>query len=218
MTVRGHTGLTLTYMSELTVTRKGAFASIRYEAPVGFDMLRALPGINSQHPKYGGITLAQVKIATEKGKSVATLNYDGEVDSNPSGPAFDVSTTPALREVPIETHPKFQKWAGTAKNPKDGVFEAGRFIGWQPTSKFYGIVSYLSPSVEVSVTRYESNEPDLSDLGTIVNSAQGLPRVTGRRNWMLVSMPYRNSGEGFQVTYVYMLSGKSGWDKEIYAR
>lgn len=218
MTVRGATGLTLTFVSELEVTRKGAFASIRYEAPKGFDILRALPAINSTHPKYGGITLARIQIGTEKGKSVATLSYDGEVDSNPSGPAFEVSTSPALREVPIETHPKFNKWAGTAKAPKDGVFEGGRFIGWQPTSKFYGVTSYLSPSVEVSITRYESNEPDLSDLGTVVKTAQGLPKVGGRRNWMLVGMPYRSSGDGFQVTYVYMLSGRAGWDKEIYAR
>lgn len=220
MNVRGAQGLTRTWQSELEISRDGATASIRYEAPASVpNILTLLPTIGTTHPDYRGITLKRIQLArTEAGKWSAMCHYDGEAGGSPSGPAYEVNGTPALREVPIETHPKFTEWAGTYKAPKEGLFDdAGRFIGWQPSSKFYGVTSYLSPSLEVSVTVLEPRVPDVTAIGKIVSGGKGLPRIGGKRNWMLVAMPYRTSGDGVMVTYTYLLSGKNGWDRRIYS-
>jgi hypothetical protein len=120
--------------------------------------------------------------------------------------------------APISTHKDFaSKLGGTPSSPKNGaVFdENGIHIGWQPGSKYYGVESYLVPSVIYRRNYASYSRPSLHKVGTI-STLSGAPSAGANRNWLITGLTWRRSGGYYSVTEESLLSGPRGWDRDIY--
>lgn len=145
-----------------------------------------------------------------------TLKYIGIVnDPTP----FIIEHHGGNGQDPIETHPDFKDFAGTAASPKNGAkfdAETGEFIGFTDlTNSLAGVRSYIVPSVMVSTTYYTHYIPNLSEVGRITS----FPPIRAPRNcknFLLLGQPYRQIGNLFQVTNQYLGSGPDGWNTRIY--
>lgn len=158
---------------------------------------------------------ARIYCDYEAGDGTSSVSAGGP----PSG-AMRVSVRPTLTENPITFHDKFPEWKDNA------IFDetTKEFVGWDiPEGSdaekwFEGLVSYFEASVTL-VREYTNRvEPDLSSLRKIFESGaiSGAPRVK-ERNWLLVSMPYRDLGDGqYAVTEEFLLSGPNGWNPYVY--
>jgi hypothetical protein len=119
---------------------------------------------------------------------------------------------------PIESHPNFNVFAGTAANPKPGtVFnEDGTFAGFVSGSK-KGITSYIVPDVRVNLNYWTFRVPNAKRITKEI--ATSLPGVTANptvRDYLLIGLVYRQFGLIYQVTEQWLGSGPLGWNREIY--
>lgn len=126
-----------------------------------------------------------------------------------------------MREEPIETHQRFENWAGTPDNPKSGIFdEDGRFVGWNEKTAggkiMRGIKSYLVPSYSGTITYISKGRPSIGGIGSI-GGGGGLPAVGGKHEWMRTGISYQRLADGrYKVSETYLLSGPNGWNKYVY--
>lgn len=177
------------------------------------------PAIGEAHPKHAVLGVDSVTISEGDGGAYIEAQYKGRAPGAPELPAFTVSAQPVVREAPITTHPDFSEWAGTQANPKEAVFDlSGRFVSWLPSSDLSGQEAWLMPSLSVTVSTVEPNEPSLSGfLSKRFDSAQGLPDP-GDRDYLGVGIPY--SGPDVDGNYAvdreYLLSGPEGWNERVY--
>ncbi len=120
---------------------------------------------------------------------------------------------------PIETHPDFEDFAGTASSPKNGAkFDAttGEFLGFtDPTNSLCGVRAYIVPNIIVSATYYTHFVPSLGNVAKIT-SFPPIYAPANVRNWLLLGQPYRQIGNLYQVTNQFLGSGPGGWNTRIY--
>ena len=182
------------------------------------------PVVNkSVHPIWNGLYCSSVSIKRYGAGAIITAQYEGSEswsstsDSNEN--TIEVSCT--MREEPIETHPDFERWAGTPDNPNCGIFdEDGKFTGWNQKTEggkiMRGIKSYLVPSYSGSISYISNGKPSLSGIGGI-GGGGGLPGVGGGREWMCTGISYQSLADGkYKVSETYLLSGPNGWNKYVY--
>lgn len=144
---------------------------------------------------------------------------------------------------PIETHPKFPDFGGEPEtqgtkdtNSKGAMFdELGRFLGFAidtDDNGYYvdanrnkaGVKSYLGPgfvySEEATYNRLavETIALNMNNLGNIDTPPNSniLPSVKAPRDWILIGAEITDAGEGVVFKRSWRLSGKRGWDKDIY--
>lgn len=161
---------------------------------------------------------------------VVTVTYEG-IYQNHEAVSFQVGTT----TEPIETHPKFCDFAGTAESPvdtygaifnDDGTFNKFPLYvdGSTELSKFAGVSGYVVPSTRATLTKFYTTL-DLSDLdkvGTIDEpkgsgiTADANKFASGLQNWLITDVSWRNFGKGCIVQLTFQLSGERGWDTDIY--
>lgn len=152
----------------------------------------------------------------EEGESV-TYSLEGAVDSEP-----------------IETHPDFPEFAGkpgdpaTWKNGAEFDKKTGEFLGFRPLivgtpNPKAGIKSYLSPGLVYTRTRTIPDRTkltqgiNLSSLGKISTPPPSylLPNV-GNRTWLKSTARMETVGNGLRLHESWKLSGRAGWDADIY--
>lgn len=151
-------------------------------------------------------------------KCQVTLSYIG-LSSDPT-PRM-IEHPGGSGQEPIETHPYFVDFAGTAAAPLNGAYfdpESGEFVGFtDPESDLAGVRAYIVPSVMANVSYYSHYVPYLSNVGRIANFAPpNLYRPPNVRNWLLIGSPYRQIGNVFQTTLQLLGSGPNGWNRRIY--
>ena len=191
-----------------------------YEAAV-----RRAPVIGkSPHPVWADLYCSSYTIKRHGAGALITAQYEGsECVWNPESDASDnmVEVSCTMREEPIETHPDFERWAGTPQKPVAGIFdEDGKFTGWNEKTSggkiMRGIKSYLVPSYSASVSYISRGRPGLGGIGSI-GGGGGLPAVGGRRQWMCTGISYQSMADGtYRVSETYLLSGPNGWNEYVY--
>ena len=140
-----------------------------------------------------------------------------------SEPVWFLKRTPS--EEPIETHPDFKDFAGTASTPLNGAEfdETGLFKGFRVpstgTNVFGGISKYLEFAATVTKTSVKVTSPDTSEIIPRINTPTGapftIPTITDR-TWMKTDFTLTQRGAGFEVYEEWTMSGQRGWNTTIY--
>lgn len=121
----------------------------------------------------------------------------------------------------IETHEDFEKFAGTpeAPNEENGATfdeETGEFIAFTSGDK-RGLKSYYVPNTLVNVSYWTFRAPQPRRIAREIRSSiPGLIVPGSVKDFLLLSMPFRQVGPLWFVTEQYMGSGPNGWDRDIY--
>lgn len=113
----------------------------------------------SPHPIWSDLYCKSVGIKRHGEGAIITAQYEGSEfvwysDKDSSENTVEVSCT--MREEPIESHPDFERWAGSPDKPNCGIFDDdGKFVGWNSKTQggkiMAGVKSYLVPSYSAAV-------------------------------------------------------------------
>lgn len=213
-----------------SLDRYGVASLTRVELVPVSDFTRLLRALYTVHPQFP--TMAVSRVNWDKTRQTAgqfyrvAYIYEGFIGRLPE-PTYELSGT--LSEEPIETHPNFEDFAGTPSAPLNGaVFldpetnkpttsdELGVFTEFGISGNKAGVSSYASPTVMWTEIRYSTSKPsELGDLGEIDNPNGGPPNFTGR-DWLLWDISYRRRGAIYEIRISWKLSGRNGWDEDIY--
>nr|BAR33211.1 hypothetical protein [uncultured Mediterranean phage uvMED] len=186
----------------------------------------------AEHPDFSSMLLT--RRTGQRGKpGWWTVNYvfEGFLVSLPD-PTYELTTS--LSQEPIQTHPDFATFAGTpSTNPpingsvfvdpdtgfgsrkSNAIWKEFAFKG--TANEKAGIESYLAPGAEWRETKFQTSRPTgIRDVGTIETPAGSPPTLSGR-NWLAWGETYVRRGHIYQVTSTWKLSGRNGWDTDIYS-
>jgi len=187
-----------------------------------------LPQIGDEHPDDSRLECYNVsKSYNSNGLVTATLSFFGIAQTPETEPV--ISYTGGQNNDPIETHPNFADFAGTADVPLNGASfdDDGRFTGFledtydDTTPQFRGLEYYLTPSTQITVSYWTDKVPNLK---TRLQVYTKIPGVGGRdlkvpedvENFLLLDTPFRQVGAFYQVTEQWLGSGPQGWNTEVY--
>jgi hypothetical protein len=187
----------------------------------------------SVHPRF--TTMAVSRVDWEKGKDgqfyQVTYQYEGFLNDLPE-PTYTLNVS--TNEEPIQIHPKFQSFAGTPKNPKNGAIfidpKTGKIstdnskavfreFSFQESASqsFAGVESFLSPGATWQEISFDTKKPsDLGQLGTIDTPDGRAPRFGSGRDWLYNGAEYTRRGHIYEIRKTWLLSAKGGWNEEIY--
>lgn len=187
----------------------------------------------SAHPRFPAMKLSRRSGSRDKpGFWMITYLYEGFLFELPQ-PVYELSA--GLDQEPIASHPNFISAIGGKPSAvlngavfidpdtglqtevdADGVFrEFAATIGGAANKKG-GIESYLVPGAEWRVTEFSTSRPSaLRDLGRIDSPDGPNPTLAGR-NWLFWGESYVRRGHIYQTTAIWKLSGRNGWDSDIY--
>ncbi len=188
----------------------------------------------SVHPRFTSMGVS--KVNWNKGKSGkfyrVTYTYEGFLNSLPE-PVYSLSSS--LSEEPIELHPDFLDIAGTPSAPLNGAIfvdpetnlittdnAKGVFreflatIGGAANLKA-GIESYLSPGATWTEIYFATSRPtDLGSLGERDSPSGPQPSFGSGRDWLYSGCEYTRRGYIYEIRKTWLLSGRTGWDEDIY--
>lgn len=173
----------------------------------------------TQHPDFTSLTCSDVKCVQLRpgvvGRIVAT--YRGLLDPDVE-PTEEITVNTG--EAPIETHDKFVTVLGGVRaTPKNGaIFDAeGKFAGWKADSKFAGVTAYLSPGTIYRVSKPQTERPtSIAGVGKPGTLPTPIDLPNQFMGWLLISMSWTRTGAIYLVTREFQLSGRKGWDVDIY--
>jgi hypothetical protein len=170
------------------------------------------------HPTFSSMLLT--RRTGQRGKpGWWTVNYvfEGFLISAPD-PTYELTTS--LSQEPIQTHPDFGTFGGTPASPQNGSIFVDPDTGFNSNknnaiwkefafkgtaNEKAGIESYLAPGCEWRETKFQTTEPTGSN-----------PTLSGR-DWLAWGETYVRRGYVYQVTSTWKLSGRNGWDTDIYS-
>ena len=187
--------------------------------------INLLPAIDDNHPDDARLQCYNKAITYGNLDTVTCVcSYFGIAAKETSDPSFDYQG--GTSSEPIETHDRFDEFAGNSAAPKNGaVFEddgSFKHFAGDDAGTLLGVQYYLTPAVNVSVTYWTTKQPDLSNRMEIYKDPEIgkdiFTRVPNVTNYLLVDMPYRRVGDIYQVTEQYMGSGSRGWNETIYKK
>jgi hypothetical protein len=185
------------------------------------------------HPRFSNMLLSRRSGSrNEPGYMTVSYLFEGFLDEAPEEPTYELLGS--LSQEPIQTHPDFSTViAGTPNDAKNGAIfvdpqtrlqsEASNAVfkeflnSPEPGSQSKaGVDSYLEPSVEWRETKFQKTRPNsVTDLGNIQDPA-GNPPDLAPRDWIVWSYSYIRRGALYQVTTTWRMSGRNGWDPDIY--
>lgn len=192
-----------------------------------------LPSEGSVHPKDPRLTCTNAVFTYLNNNRISsTCTYFG-LTSTKRRISYSSGTTSER----IETYVDFEELAGSDPYDKStwrngAVFRKqeandeytekfAEFLGFFPSNgapiDLAGVTEYLNPSGTVEVSYYLDRVPSLSRLMQIHSSVTGFRKPEGVKDLLLIDMPYRQIGDiYYQVSEVYLCSGKNGWSNKIY--
>lgn len=188
----------------------------------------------SVHPRYVNMAVSKIswQLARHGQFYRVTYTYEGFILGLPE-PTYTLSA--ALSEEPIELHPNFQDIAGTPSSPQNGAVFVDPDTGKITTDndrgvfrEFFatvsgsandkaGIESYLSPGATWQETYFSTARPsNLGSLGEIDTPSGPKPSIGSGRNWLYSGADYTRRGGIYEIRKTWLLSGRNGWDSDIY--
>ncbi len=178
------------------------------------------PKMGDPHPHN---TKARIIAVTLVGNA-SSYDYDVQyfgLTANPSRPVYSYYSS--LSEEPIETHPNFVDFGGTADTPlNNAVFDAdGLFLGFGDGAgdDLTGVRGYLTGSPSIRKTWFTTQVFEgLEDIGDTRKIQGGvIPGVSSQQNALKTNWSSRPIGLNYyEVTEEFLLSGIGGWNPVIY--
>lgn len=191
-----------------------------------------LPQMDSGHPRDPRAELYNREITyLANGRIQLTGSYFGLV-ANKTKPV--INYTPNTDRDPVTAHPNFAALAaegGIWRNVNTGTFvtdaergdmiagteNALEFFGWNnPDDELFGVEFYLTASTMVSLTYWQKNVPTIRNRMKIVSNVPGFRKPADVKDFLLLDFPYRQVGNFYQVTELYLGSGPKGFSTLLY--
>lgn len=218
-----------------------ANASLTYQTM--WDNAPALVRELKVHPDFSWLTRKSATITREEANMArVVVKFEGvdPSDEKEGEPEGEFSIEASVMSSPIASHPKFSEFAGTWDAPKKegdvvvAIFEPvdnskpmsknnWRFKEFVPPSDKAGISTYNDPSIVVTESRTYSHQRTeevqagshkIGEIDTPPNSSL-VPTFSGR-TYLATSMSVRKVGKGMTISRSWLLSGRRGWDTDIY--
>jgi len=227
---------------EYTLTRddKGMWSGVQTFHCKTENLALLVPAKGSVHPDYAWMAADAARVTGEEGGwcrvEVDYYGYiavdDGQGGEEPPAPSYVLDLS--VSEEPLESDPYFddldaddiQEAVRLAKSPKvddDGVPVPAVTTGWDTKKvKLYdalrsGWDSVRDPKATWTEEWVSDSMPDdLNDIGKIFSPAGGPPTVAAGRNWLMVGLQSRKRGLVYENTRTAELSGRGGWDTDVY--
>lgn len=183
-----------------------------------------LPRLEETHPDDNRLEIHTVeKTLNRVGLASATAHFRGLTD-DPTTAVISYVGSPDRES--IETHPNFTTLAGTqksdAKNGAKWLLRQGDnetyyvFDGFRDSdNELFGVEYYLKASTQVTTTHWQTAVPKVVRM-KIVPSIDGFKKPADVKDFLLIDTPYRQIGNLYQVSKIYLGSDVSGWSTKVY--
>lgn len=182
--------------------------------------------MGSSHPRFATMAISRRSAERMEGAKLwrVSYTYEGFMLSLPD-PTYELSGS--LNQEPIQVHENFEDFAGTASAPLNNAVFIDPETGRETTNdskgvfrefskgEFMGVDSFLDPSATWSVVYFTTSLPSLRNLGKIDSPDGPSPGLSGR-NWMMFEQSARKRGHIYEVRLTWKLSGRGGWNSDIY--
>lgn len=182
------------------------------------------------HPRFSSMALQRRSGQRSKpGWWSVSYQFEGFLFSLPE-PTYELVAS--LSMEPLQTHPDFVQMAGTPAAPLNGaifidpdnLFRSEKenaifkeFANTGGANIKSGVDSYMEPGAEWRETRFSVARPTgLKSVGSI-DTPNGSPPALSGRDWLLWSETYFRRGHIYQIQTTWKLSGRNGWDQDIYS-
>lgn len=192
-----------------------------------------LPELEDPHPDDDRLEMHTREITRTRHNLVTmTAHFRGLVD-DPTEPVISYIGSPDRERV--ETHPDFTNFAGTSSSPANGAlwvdYETNKpstkntavFVGFttNTSAELYGVEYYLAASTQITLTHWQTKVPVVQrmvivqpeDLEKAVRGFKSPDDVT---DYLLLDTPYRQIGNLYQVSKIYLGSRGGGWSETLY--
>jgi hypothetical protein len=181
------------------------------------------PRIDDVHPDFPGLLVTDKTITNDKGIGIAQVQYKGlDPAQNPNAlppPIYELDVS--LNQEPIATHPDFDDIIDAAGGEGEGkaVFsEDGVFVGFGKDSgaNLVGVTEFLDATARWTKRYLSLSAPTGAGNVGKISSPEGPNPTYAGRNWLYAGLSYSRQGGIYQITKVWLLSGRGGWNTEIY--
>lgn len=198
-----------------------------------------------QHPDFPFMTRKSAQITREEaGWSTVKITFEGISDTEAKYSVRGTTSTEPIESHPdfTEFAGKWYDattWVNGAEFIKKGQKDQGKFLGFrvedpgedppeegEESNQKAGVKSYLEGgmlfretlTVKEDDTSGARNAADMEDLGKISEppNVNTFVQIEDGRNWLLVTCSIEEVGKGIKVTREWRLSGRNGWDPDIY--
>lgn len=233
----------ISFDDTLNITKDGAVTAtvnITVRRSLLFQVIRRLS--IEGHPYYAGMTLEGIN-STGKPAGVVDVSatfrsVSAELATGPGGQGQeDWRMSGASTESPISTHPEFLNWTDSGNAIFEDVLDDNDqkvgeiFIRYKTvlaggaSNPKAGVTSWLQGQWTLSVSKTFTNAgaaQSFANAGQVgrINNPTGtpswVPSPTSGRNYLLLNSEIEEFGEGARVTKIWLLSGRGGWDTDIY--
>ena len=221
----------LTMGTSMNCQKNSLSATDRFICKVGKGVNFVIGKIGEVHSEFSNCLFTGGTVVEQSGEhETVEIKYQGLVNDE----ELVYSASSSSGSDPIDSHLDFCDFAGDSKapnfslsNPKfnsDGTF--AKFHTYMTDNvtlnDFAGVSSYLVPSVmwteKTEYTNPQNGLDDLELIGTISEpESSKAPKLKDDRNWLVTSVQWEQLGLGCRVTVQYRMSGKNGWDEDIYS-
>ncbi len=127
----------------------------------------------------------------------------------------------SVTALPITRHPNWESDISLSA-VLDPLGSFLGFDGFDTTEgdyrNLYGTREYLAAGTSITLTYWMETQPSAKTIGVIYTPTEGdgLPAVTGVKDFLIVNQSYRQIGNFYQVSEEYLGSGAEGWNSIIY--
>ena len=180
------------------------------------------PKMGAPHPYNKDARIIAITLVGNKTSYDYDVQYFG-LTANPSRPVYSYYSS--LSEEPIETHPNFIDFGGTADSPKPGaVFDAdGLFLGFSDEAgdDLTGVRGYLTGSPSIRKTWFTTQaKKGLEDIGETRTIKPGvIPGIDEDTTALKTNWSSRPIGlTYYEITEEFLLSGMGAWNPIIYEK
>lgn len=193
------------------------------------DALRLSTAVK-KHPDFTWLDKTRAKIKREEADLArVTITFEG-TESGSTGNADATSIyelESCTSQEPIETHTRYKDVTVDERRKIDEAIKSKKAPTGLSTratelyeKRLKGVTAYLSPAVTwtQTITRGASqvSNETLNTVGHIDTPAGSPPSVATGRNWLRGATTQTVRGSAVQVRHSWRLSGRSGWDAELY--
>jgi hypothetical protein len=209
---------------------------------VGY-LLESSQPIGSPHPYKWHLYMESQQLSYLSTGARLICSYAGVSWEWLDKPTYELSI--GMQESPIETHPNFDDFAGKPSDPLNGALFINPATGQKTSSNTLGVFdsflpflpdgdlnskagieAYLDPTVTYRESYVSTALPSANGFGQIQNDVPGpgFRGSLGKRNWLYTGFTYRRRGNPqgvgnqliYEVSKEWRLSGRAGWDDDIY--
>lgn len=194
------------------------------------------------HPYRPWLYRESMEIVYQPAGAQARCSYAGVQYQYLDKPTYSLLI--GVEESPIETHPKFNLIGGKPSAPLNGAIFLDPYTGLTTVSNSVGVFdrfptfksdgtknpkggieAYQDPRVTYRESKVLTSLPPVTGFGRIVNDVPGpgFRGSLGQRNWLYTGFNYTRRGVSdvqsqtlYEINSEWILSGRNGWDEDIY--